>query len=173
MYKLKKCKKCGKETRNKKFCSQSCAAIFNNIGIRRHGKEPKKFKCLTCNKEIISNRKRKFCSNECQGNYMYTQNIKKWLKNEISGLSSNGKNTSHFVKKYMIQTFGNKCRICNWSEINTSTGKIPIQLDHIDGNFRNCRPENLQLLCPNCHSLTSTFGSLNSKNGFNAMERRR
>ncbi len=31
------CKKCGKETQNPKFCSLSCSASFNNIGIRRHG----------------------------------------------------------------------------------------------------------------------------------------
>jgi hypothetical protein len=29
----------------------------------------------------------------------------------------------------------------------------------------NNKEENLILLCPNCHSLTSTFGSLNIGNG--------
>ena len=33
-------------------------------------------------------------------------------------------------------------------------------LPHIDGNNEE---SNLQLLCPNCHSLTPTFGALNKK----------
>lgn len=35
--------------------------------------------------------------------------------------------------------------------------KITLHVDHIDGNWRNCRPENLRFLCPNCHSQTETF----------------
>ena len=29
---------------------------------------------------------------------------------------------------------------------------ITLEIDHIDGNWRDCRKENLQFLCPNCHS---------------------
>jgi len=29
---------------------------------------------------------------------------------------------------------------------------ITLEVDHIDWDWSNCRPENLQLLCPNCHS---------------------
>lgn len=30
--------------------------------------------------------------------------------------------------------------------------KIVLQVDHINGDWRDNRPENLQCLCPNCHS---------------------
>lgn len=40
-----------------------------------------------------------------------------------------------------------------------------MQIDHIDGDYKNCRPENLRILCPNCHSLTPTFGALNKGKG--------
>jgi 5-methylcytosine-specific restriction endonuclease McrA len=53
---------------------------------------------------------------------------------------------------------------CDWNKVNQKTGLVPIQLEHIDGDSDNNKIENLKLLCPNCHSLTPTFGSLN-KNG--------
>jgi len=34
---------------------------------------------------------------------------------------------------------------------------IVLQLDHINGNNRDHRIENLRILCPNCHSQTNTF----------------
>lgn len=41
--------------------------------------------------------------------------------------------------------------------------KLELQLDHINGNNRDNRIENLRLLCPNCHSQTSTYAGKNRK----------
>lgn len=35
--------------------------------------------------------------------------------------------------------------------------KLTIELDHVNGDHRDNRPENLRWLCPNCHSQTATF----------------
>jgi len=146
-----------------KFCSISCAAQINNIGINRHAKNSKlktNNLCLNCNKPV----KNKYCSIECQSNYIYKQYIEKWKQGLINGIRKPFK-TSVFIHKYIREKYDNKCAKCGWCEINKTTGNIPVELDHIDGHWDNNKEENLTLLCPNCHSLTSTYGALNKGNG--------
>ncbi len=53
-----------------------------------------------------------------------------------------------------------KCEICGWSQ-KTPDGRIPVELDHINGDHRDNRIENLRVLCPNCHSLQTTHRGIN------------
>jgi hypothetical protein len=46
----------------------------------------------------------------------------------------------------------NKCEMCGVSE--WMGFPITLELHHVDGNRYNNVLENLQILCPNCHSLT-------------------
>lgn len=53
-----------------------------------------------------------------------------------------------------------ECEICGLGPI--WNGKpITHHLDHIDGNARNHSLDNLQILCPNCHSQTDTYAGKN------------
>ena len=45
--------------------------------------------------------------------------------------------------------------------MNPFTEKFPLTVHHIDGDCRNNKEDNLELLCPNCHSLTGTYGAAN------------
>jgi hypothetical protein len=179
----KYCKHCGGifdsyKIEKRKFCSSSCSASFNNK-IREKNNTPigKKFKdkskikisfyleknkkCLNCDK-IVTN---KFCNSKCQHEYKRKILFQK-IENQEIGISHKS------YKKYLIEKFGGKCMECGWDKVNPITGKVPIELEHIDGNSENNSLENLKLLCPNCHSLTPTYKSLNRGNGrYNRMVR--
>ena len=55
-----------------------------------------------------------------------------------------------------------KCELCGWSRMSED-GRIPLELDHINGEHYDNRLENLRILCPNCHSLQSTHRGRNKK----------
>ena len=55
-----------------------------------------------------------------------------------------------------------KCLICD-NRGEWLNNKLVLQLDHINGKNDDNRIENLRLLCPNCHSQTSTFSGNNQK----------
>jgi transposase-like protein len=43
---------------------------------------------------------------------------------------------------------------------------LTLHVDHIDGSFWDCRPENLRFLCANCHSQTVTYAGRNRRTTF-------
>lgn len=53
----------------------------------------------------------------------------------------------------------NKCEICGISKWNGED--LRCELNHIDGDRTNHSLENLQIICPNCHSQTKTFRARN------------
>ena len=122
--------------------------------------------CLFCGKEFYSSYSSfgKYCSLNCQHEYQTKLEIEKWLRGDDNPMNTNGL-LKPWARKYLFKQFNNKCVLCGWREINKTTGKIPLEVDHIDGNYKNNNILNLRLLCPNCHSLTSNYKSLNKGNG--------
>lgn len=71
---------------------------------------------------------------------------------------------SHQLKKRLFAA-GLKiprCESCGWDQ-RSLDGRIPVELDHINGIRTDNRLENLRILCPNCHSLQPTHRGRNKK----------
>lgn len=169
------CTFCGEPTSNPKLCSQSCAGKLQRD--RRKGSQLKpRHPCLTCQGSTLT----KFCSRSCAATYNnkhYPKRIAKlstkrdpkseyiqaWLAGEESGCGTNGE-MKLWVRRWVFALHGHQCWKCGWS-VSRLDGSIPVQIDHIDGHYDNNRPENLRVLCPNCHSLTDTWGGYNKGNG--------
>lgn len=121
----------------------------------------KKF-CKNCGKELtITQRHNIFCSNQCYSDFQYTQYIERWLRNEENGLRGEGQ-LSLYVRRYLLDKANYCCEKCGWNKTNPVTQKSPLEIHHIDGDWSNNCLENLQVLCPNCHSLTETYKNLNN-----------
>ena len=88
--------------------------------------------------------------------------IKKWQNDEEDGLKGEY-GISRYIRRYLFDKYENRCQICGWGERNEFTDTIPLEIHHIDGDYTNNKEENIQLLCPNCHSLTETHKSHNKK----------
>lgn len=65
-------------------------------------------------------------------------------------------------KAIILRIRGNKCENCGVQLWDNKP--LVMDLHHIDGNADNNNESNLKLLCPNCHSQTSSYKSKN-KNG--------
>lgn len=118
-------------------------------------------KCLNCKKDLI-NRQTKYCSNQCQQQYQYFLYIENWKNGIESGMGGQF-GLSHHIKHYLLEKNNYKCEKCGWGEINLFTNTIPLEVHHKDGDYRNNEEQNLELLCPNCHSLTETFRGANKQ----------
>lgn len=122
------------------------------------------------------------------GNYVQITNRIKDLKIDNSHFTGKGWNIGwvfdprrpgvtleeHLINGSRIQSFSlkkrlfaiglkePKCELCGWSEVSLD-GRIPVELDHINGKHDDNRIENLRILCPNCHSLQLTHRGRNKK----------
>jgi 5-methylcytosine-specific restriction endonuclease McrA len=152
----KLCKYCSSklsyEDKEKIFCNSSCAASYNNKGIKRHKSED--VYCLKCG-AVVKKNASKFCSHDCRIDHQWQESKERIEAGEIVG--------HRRFKRYLIKTRGHKCEKCGGTEW---MGKpMPLVMDHINGNPEDWRLENLRLICCNCDAQTDTYKGRNKGNG--------
>jgi Zn finger protein HypA/HybF involved in hydrogenase expression len=83
--------------------------------------------------------------------------------NEICSENSTYTSTSK-LKKRLLEAglLQNKCSLCEQLPIWHGQSLVLV-LDHVNGVSTDNRLENLRILCPHCHSQTSTFAGRNKK----------
>ena len=70
------------------------------------------------------------------------------------------KKNGESLLKPIIALRGRKCENCGLEEWLNQP--IPLEVHHIDGDHYNNSLDNLQLLCPNCHSFTENWRRKNT-----------
>lgn len=148
-----------KPSDKKKYCGSSCSAKVNN---RVYPKRSATLQCKvnSCNKIILSGRS--FCDDhkltgksECK--------IDEWISGTWPGGSV--RSLSKTVRNYLLKKVDYKCERCGFNTPHPDDGKSILEIDHINGDGEDHRPENLVVLCPNCHALTSTYRARNKGKG--------
>lgn len=157
----KHCKFCGKEIdwdhRDNDFCSHSCSVSFNNKNRELKSKES--HFCRNCGKPL-NNHQVFYCCQSCQKEFEQKEYISRWKQGLENGLKGEY-GISLRIRRHLLDKTNCKCELCGWGEKNPFTNTIPLEIHHKDGDYTNNKEENLQVLCPNCHSLTQTYKSHN------------
>jgi hypothetical protein len=79
------------------------------------------------------------------------------VSNCVSGVTTS-KLKTRLLLKGLLQRRCYRCGLTEW------LGQaIPLELEHVNGDRSDNRLENLTLLCPNCHALTSTYRGKNKR----------
>ena len=160
-----KCMQCNSDLQyeiynsERKFCDKHCSAKYNNSN-RITNRDRPIIKCIMCGE---STKNSNFCSHTCRQEKDRRDNIDLWLNGKIVGYKGKNKLLKNFVRFYIFEkNGGTQCSSCGWDGKHPDDGKSLTEIDHIDGNADNTKPDNLRVLCPNCHSMTSTFRARNN-----------
>jgi hypothetical protein len=164
------CKKCGKEFSTKKglidFCSMACR------NTRERSNETKK---KISDSMKTSQKGMQSIKNLHEINSERFAKVKYDREQDIEAY--NNKKKQERAERFMNKNFGDlgidakrarimheqgyrchKCGLAEWFD-----EPIALEVEHIDGEHSNNKRENLIALCPNCHSLTTTWRGRNKK----------
>jgi 5-methylcytosine-specific restriction endonuclease McrA len=140
--------------------------------IEDYNKDPKLCKfCLT----PLSYEKKKltYCNHSCAASFNnlgVCRTISKIKENKVVKNKEYYRNKFRLgevldpatVRKYIKEIYSSCCK-CNISEWNGIA--LTLEIHHKDGNSSNNKPDNLEILCPNCHTQTDNHRSKNIGNG--------
>jgi len=95
---------------------------------------------LVCGKLILAGLNKKTCSRSCANKH------REGIKYKLGRPSKDKVKTQGLLKIKLLRIRGNKCERCGF-------GKYQIlEIHHKDKNRNNNNLDNLEIICPNCHS---------------------
>ena len=158
---MKICPKCSKEhSLNGNFCSRSCA---NSRTFSQASKEKKRVANSKFYNSLTDDEKRaRFEMNKSKYDYDDQQRRAKETKLLKSWNRPHEEMSREALKRRVLHESNYRCKECGIGE-EWQGKQLVLELDHIDGDNQNNKPENLRILCPNCHSQTHTFRARNIK----------
>lgn len=128
------CANCGKtfsrinSDHDRIYCSYRCM---------REGRRPKLRLCDQCGQKFRPRRpKTRFCSGICRNTW------RSWFRHGLA------KGEDVRSRKLQLIRSRNECSRCGWNIVPAI-----LELHHKDRNRKNVDINNLELLCPNCHSI--------------------
>lgn len=129
--------------------SMSEAAQKLNLHFNTFKRYALKFNCYKPNRGGKGLKKRKFSEQK--------------LKDILDGKHPNYQ--TYKLKQKLLDEgiLKDECELCGWSEKVEGKKYSNCELHHKNGDRRDHRLENLQILCPNCHSLTKSYRARNKK----------
>jgi 5-methylcytosine-specific restriction endonuclease McrA len=154
---LKDCLNCSKkfetETRyitrgQGKFCSQSCSSSY----AAKRKSEARKDNCICsyCSKTFYKAPSK--IKNKSNTHYCCREHKDKAQRlGGVKEIQPNHYGTGSGAHSYRIKAFRileNQCNRCGWKQY-----KSILVVHHKDRNRRNNSIDNLEILCPNCHSI--------------------
>lgn len=122
---------------------------------------PKIFQCLQCKQESTCDWTNAiYCCKQCAADHKYDKIIAEW---KMTGKTTRVSGTAGWLRRYFFKKQSGKCAGC--SNDTWRDAPITLELEHKDGNSDNNVEDNLELLCPNCHSQSPTYKAKNKGNG--------
>lgn len=118
--------------------------------------------CIEC-KNLVRLGRRKPCPPGLRSEIAKKVHLRKRVEDYKDWKSGAETFSSRTIKLMLADFEGYKCSSCG---ISDWMGKrITLELEHKDGNSDNNSPDNVCLICPNCHSQTPTYKGANKGNG--------
>ena len=158
---MKLCPKCSTpHEKGGMYCSRSCA---NSRNFSAETNEKKSKSNLEFYANFTADERKQL---QAKKNLKYDFNAKQ-KKVQVANLKNSWNRpyeemAQGALRKRLLHERNNKCEECGTSD-QWRGNRLPLELEHIDGNNKNNKFENLKILCPNCHSQTPTFRGRNIK----------